>query len=100
MTTTMRAAGPKRRGIAAIELAMLLPFLMFLAIDSPSRSRGRTYLITVIAGAIFAVAMTTWQNFLPTRVTGLPDTLAHALGAMTGAVAGHLRKRVHVQFDY
>jgi VanZ family protein len=75
-------------------------FLMFLAIDSPSRSRGRTYLITVIAGAIFAVAMTTWQNFLPTRVTGLPDTLAHALGALTGAVAGHLRKRVHVQFDY
>lgn len=75
-------------------------FLMFLAVDTPSRSRGKSYLITVIAGALFAVAIDVWQDFLPTRVIGLPDTVANAVGALAGAMAGHLRKRVRVQFDY
>ena len=75
-------------------------FLMFLAVDTPSRSRMMSYVITVIAGALFAVALDVWQSFLPTRVIGLPDTIANAVGALAGAVAGHLRKRVRVQFDY
>ena len=75
-------------------------FLMFLAVDTPSRSRAQSYLITVIAGALFAVAIDVWQSFLPTRVIGLPDTIANAVGALAGAIAGHLRKRVRVQFDY
>ena len=75
-------------------------FLMFLAVDTPSRSRAKSYLITVIAGALFAVAIDVWQSFLPTRVIGLPDTIANAVGALIGAMAGHLRKRVRVQFDY
>ncbi len=75
-------------------------FLMFLAVDTPSRSRGKSYLITVIIGALFAIALEVWQSFLPTRVIGLPDTIANAFGALTGAMAGHLRKRVRVQFDY
>ena len=75
-------------------------FLMFLAVDTPSRSRGRSYLITVIAGTLFAVAIEVWQSFLPTRVIDLPDTIANAVGALAGAIAGHLRKRVRVQFDY
>lgn len=75
-------------------------FLMFLALDSPSRGRGKSYLITVIVGGLFAIAMEVWQSFLPTRVIGLPDTVANAFGALAGAMAGHLRKRVRVQFDY
>ena len=75
-------------------------FLMFLAVDSPSRSRSKSYLITVIAGALFAIAMELWQNVLPTRVIGFPDTIANVVGAFAGAIAGHLRKRVRVQFDY
>lgn len=75
-------------------------FLMFLAVDTPSRSRGKSYLITVIVGMLFAIAIEVWQSFLPTRVIGLPDTIAYAVGALAGAMAGHLRKRVKVQFDY
>lgn len=75
-------------------------FLMFLAIDSPSRGRAKSYLVTVVIGALFAIAMEVWQNFLPTRVIGLPDTVANAFGALAGAMAAHLRKRVRVQFDY
>ena len=86
--------------IANILFFMPWGFLMFLAVDTPSRSRGKTYLTTVIAGALFAVAIDVWQNFLPTRVIGLPDTIANGVGALAGAVAGHLRKRVRVWFDY
>jgi VanZ family protein len=85
--------------IANILFFMPWGFLMFLFLDAPSRSRGRTYVFTVLAGAIFALAMVLCQNFLPTRVTGLPDALANAFGALAGAMAGHVRKRVHVQFD-
>ncbi|HEX9160344.1 MAG TPA: VanZ family protein [Thermoanaerobaculia bacterium] len=75
-------------------------FLLFLAIDSPSRPRSRAYLTTLIAGALFALSMELWQNFLPTRVTTVPDTAANTLGAVAGAAAGHLRKRIRIQFDY
>ena len=47
MTRTMRAAEPKRRGIAAIELAMLLPFLMFLAIMAADWARVLHYTMEV-----------------------------------------------------
>lgn len=75
-------------------------FLMFLALDSPARKRFRTYVVTIVAGVIFALSMVVWQRFLPTRVTGILDALANGAGALMGAVAGHLRKRVHLQFDY
>ena len=75
-------------------------FLMFLALDSPSRTRGQTYLATVLGGTIFAVVMTIWGNYLPTRVTGVVDALTNGAGALIGAAAGHVRKRVRVQFDY
>jgi VanZ family protein len=55
--------------------------------------------LTVLAGTIFAIAMTIWQGSLPTRVTGPVDTVANTLGVLTGAMAGHLRKGVRVQFD-
>lgn len=86
--------------IANILFFMPWGFLMFLAIDMPASGRGRSYLITVIAGALFAVTIDVWQTFLPTRVIDLPDTIANAVGAFAGAIAGHLRKRVRVQFDY
>src|SRR6185436_847043 len=41
-------------------------FLMFLALDTPSRARSRTYLITILIGALFAAAMQVTQSFLPT----------------------------------
>ena len=75
-------------------------FLMFLALDTPAQPRRTTYLLTVLAGAALATGMTIWQNFLPTRVTGVLDALINAFGALAGAMMGHLRKRVRVQFDY
>ncbi len=86
---------------ALANLFLFVPwgFLAFLLFDSPARPRRRTYVITVIAGAIFAAGMESWQYFLPTRVTGPLDAVANTVGAFTGALAGHLRKTVRFQFE-
>ncbi len=55
--------------------------------------------MTVIAAIVFAAAMVAWQQFLPTRVTALPDAIANGVGALTGAAFGHARKGVRVRFD-
>jgi VanZ family protein len=75
-------------------------FLMFLALDTPHRPRLRTYLLTFLAGLLFAAAMEIWQYSLPTRVTSWVDAFSNALGALVGAIGGHLRKQVRVQFEY
>lgn len=75
-------------------------FLTFVALDSPSRPRLRTYLLTLAAGVIFAALMHVWQQFLPTRVVTVTDSAANAVGALAGALLGHMRKGVRVRFDF
>jgi hypothetical protein len=75
-------------------------FLAFVGLDGPQRRRGMTYLWTIIGALAVAVAMSVWQEFLPTRVTSLPDALANAAGALAGAALGHARKSVRVRFDF
>jgi VanZ family protein len=74
-------------------------FLAFVALDRPTRPRRASYLITVVAAAIFASVMVLWQYYLPTRVTSMPDTFSNALGAFAGAALGHARKGVRISFD-
>ncbi len=74
-------------------------FLAFVAVDSPSRARGVTYAITIVAAVVFAAAMFVWQQYLPTRVTSLADTVANGAGALAGAALGHARKGVRVRFE-
>jgi glycopeptide antibiotics resistance protein len=75
-------------------------FLAFLALDGRMRTRRAVYLATIAGAVVFAAAMVWWQQSLPTRVTSLPDTFANGLGALAGAALGHMRKTVHVQFDF
>jgi len=98
---------PLSRGVV---LAFLMPvtanvllfvpwgFFTFLALDTPSRSRKWSYVITFFAALAFATVMWLWQQSLPTRVTGLADTLSNAFGALGGAALGHARKSVRVRF--
>lgn len=85
--------------IANILWFMPFGFLTFLALDVPSRPRKVTYAITIVAALVFAAALIVWQQVLPTRVTALPDSLANAVGALTGAALGHARKGVRVRFE-
>ncbi|HET8772886.1 MAG TPA: VanZ family protein [Thermoanaerobaculia bacterium] len=75
-------------------------FLAFVGLDRPQRRRGATYLWTIIGALAVAVALSLWQEFLPTRVTSLSDALANAAGALAGAALGHARKSVRVRFDF
>jgi VanZ family protein len=85
---------------ALANICLFIPwgFLVFLALDRPERARWRTHLITTTFGLLFAVALAAWQAALPTRVTSWYDVPWHALGALTGSLAGYLRKRVHIRF--
>ena len=85
--------------IANILLFVPWGFLMFLALDRPSRPRPQSYVITCAAGIIFAMAVDVWQYSLPTRVTTMADSIANTIGALAGATLGHLRKRVRVRFE-
>ena len=73
--------------------------LAFLGFDGGEQHRLRTYLLTLAVGVTFALGLVAWQSTLPTRVTGWDDAAWNMLGCLTGAVAGHLRKRVRVRFD-
>ena len=75
-------------------------FLLFLTLDAPNRRRSVTYVMTFLLGLIFATGVIVWQEYLPTRVTSYTDVAANAFGALAGAIGGHLRKNVHVQFDF
>lgn len=74
-------------------------FLLFAFIDRPSVPRFRNYLLTVLFGLFFALAMVAWQAFLPTPVMKPSDALANACGALAGAALAHLRRRVRVRFE-
>jgi len=86
--------------IANVLLFVPWGFLTFVMVDTPARPRSLTYAITFIAAIVFAAGMYLWQQYLPTRVTTLVDTLANGMGALAGAALGHARKGVHVRFDF
>lgn len=88
------------QAIANMLLFVPWGFFAFIAVDTPTRPRSRSYAITFAAALIFAALMYLWQQFLPTRVTALPDTISNALGALAGASLGHARKTVRVRFDF
>lgn len=86
--------------IANVLLFVPWGFLAFVGLDSPRRRRRTTYLMTIVGALVLAGGMSVWQEFLPTRVTSMPDALANAAGALAGAALGHARKGVHVRFDF
>jgi glycopeptide antibiotics resistance protein len=69
--------------------------LAFLAFDAPNRRKRMTYALVVVVGVTFALGQVT----LPTRVTGWIDTIWNAVGALAGALVGHLRKSVRIRFE-
>jgi glycopeptide antibiotics resistance protein len=86
-------------GIADMLFFMPWGAVAFLAFDGGEQHRMRTYLLTLAVGVTFALGLVAWQSTLLTRVTGWDDAGWNTLGCLTGAVAGHLRKRVRVRFD-
>lgn len=86
---------------AIADALFFLPFgvLAFLAFDREGSSRTRSYLLTLLVGVAFALGLITWQQTLPTRVTGWIDGIWNSAGCLAGALVGHARKRMRVRFE-
>lgn len=74
-------------------------FFAFVALDAPKRRRTAVYIAIAIGALLFSTAMYLWQQYLPTRVTSVADTIANGLGALGGAALGHARKSIRIRFE-
>jgi glycopeptide antibiotics resistance protein len=74
-------------------------FLMFSALYSIERSTIQTYVLTILLGFSFTIAIEAWQYFLPSRVADINDVIWNTVGTILGAMLGHLRRRVRFEFE-
>jgi glycopeptide antibiotics resistance protein len=86
---------------AILNMLLFLPwgFLMFLVLDRSDRPTNQSYVMTFIFALGFSSAVEVYQYFLPTRVTDINDVIWNGIGAVVGALLGHLRKRIRVAFE-
>lgn len=74
-------------------------FLLFITLYSVDRPTVQTYVLTILLGFSFTLAIEAWQYFLPSRVADINDVILNSIGTLLGAVLGHLRLRVRVEFE-
>lgn len=80
-------------------LFMPMGFFLFILLDNPDRSALQSYLLTFFLAMALSLGIEAWQYFLPTRVTDVNDVIWNGVGALLGAILGHLRKRVRIAFE-
>ncbi len=74
-------------------------FLLFITLYSVERPTVQTYVLTILLGVSFTLAIEAWQYFLPSRVADVNDVILNSIGTLLGAFLGHLRLRVRVEFE-
>ncbi len=74
-------------------------FLIFISFYSVERPTVQTYVMTILLGLTFTLAIEGWQYFLPSRVVDVNDVIWNTGGTFLGAVLGHMRLRVRFQFE-
>ena len=85
--------------IGNILLFVPFGFFAFIAFYSVERPTMQTYLVTILLGLTFTLAIEGWQYFLPSRVSDVNDVIWNTAGTALGAILGHMRLRVRFQFD-
>jgi glycopeptide antibiotics resistance protein len=87
--------------LVAANTILFIPwgFLMFISL-SPKKPRASTYVLTVVAGALFSLGVAAWQATEPVLpVTTYSDSIWNVIGTLLGAILAHLRKSVRVRFQ-
>jgi glycopeptide antibiotics resistance protein len=74
-------------------------FLMFISLYTVDRPTVQTYVLTILLGLTFSLAIEAWQYFLPSRVVDVNDVIWNTAGTIAGAVLGHMRLRVRFEFE-
>jgi glycopeptide antibiotics resistance protein len=85
--------------IANVLLFVPWGFLTFISLYSVDRPTLQTYILTIMLGFSFTLAIEAWQYFLPTRVADINDVIWNTVGTIAGATLGHLRLRVRFEFE-
>jgi glycopeptide antibiotics resistance protein len=85
--------------IANVLLFIPWGFLTFISLYTLDRPTMQTYVLTVLGGLSFSLAIEAWQYFLPTRGADVNDVIWNTTGATLGAILGHLRQRVRLEFE-
>ena len=85
--------------IGNILLFMPWGFLTFISLYSVERPTIQTYVLTILIGFTFTVAIEAWQYFLPSRVADINDVIWNTAGTVLGAILGHMRLRVRFEFE-
>ena len=102
----------ERRGVSTQVLAVIIVpiignillfvpwgLLMFISLYTIDRPTVQTYVLTILLGLTFTLAIEAWQYFLPSRVADINDVIWNTLGTVLGAILGHLRLRVRFEFE-
>jgi glycopeptide antibiotics resistance protein len=85
--------------IANVLLFVPWGFLMFIALYTVERPTMQTYILTILLGFSFTLGIEAYQYFLPSRVADVNDVIWNTTGATLGALAGHARLRLRLEFD-
>lgn len=85
--------------IANILLFVPWGFLLFIALYTVDRPTLQTYILTILLGLTFCLVIEGWQYFLPSRVADINDVIWNTSGAALGALLGHARLRLRVEFE-
>jgi len=102
------AARPTSTHIVAVialrltgNVLLLVPwrFLAFITFYTVERPTLQTYVLTILLGFSFTLAIEGWQYFLPSRVADVNDVIWNTCGTIAGALLGHARLRVRLEFD-
>ena len=85
--------------IANVLLFVPWGFLTFITLYNVERPTLQTYVLTVLLGFSFTLAIEAWQYFLPSRVADVNDVIWNTSGTVLGAILGHARLRVRFDFE-
>ena len=85
--------------VANVLLFIPWGFLTFIVLYTVERPTLQTYILTVLLGFCLSLGIEAWQYFLPSRVADIGDVVWNTSGAVIGAVLGHLRLRVRLEFE-
>lgn len=85
--------------IANVLLFVPWGFLAFITFYTVERPTLQTYVLTILLGFSFTLAIEAWQYFLPSRVADINDVIWNTCGTIAGALLGHARLRLRLEFD-
>ncbi|HYC92563.1 MAG TPA: VanZ family protein [Thermoanaerobaculia bacterium] len=85
--------------IANVLLFVPWGFLAFITFYTVERPTLQTYVLTILLGFSFTLAIEAWQYFLPSRVADINDVIWNTCGTIAGALLGHARLRLRLEFE-